>query len=200
MPWVPWFISRFQTAKCIWWSWVFSKRKSHRDLTVCTCIFTHRYFGISADCLCSLGRNVARVVAGVRGWSQQVRVQSSGRAGWGSLDCSCLHKIWPQINQTASVSTAAVPKPPWAKITKVQEKKIDFWSPYKMKKNFFIVLYNLWIVSVFDSSLLKANLRYSGASTTRVHEFVGAEQVRQDPVLMLINRAWSRASLHQLRI
>lgn len=120
----------------MWWSWLLSNQKSHKDLTVCVYIFTHSYFGISANWLYLLRGNVDWAIAGVRGWSSQVTVGVTGRAGWGSLDCSCLHKMWPQINQTASVSTAAVSKPLWEKLPKHNFKKIDFWSSYKtLKKN-----------------------------------------------------------------
>lgn len=123
---------------------------------------------------------------GIEGVVPQVRARVSGRAGWRSLDCSCLHKIWPRINQTASVSIAAVPKPPWAKITKVEWKKIDFLEfvqnreeKLKVKSYLLLLTSTCW--------QLKANVGYSESSTTRVYMYVSAKQVRQDHVPMLIN-------------
>lgn len=151
-------------------------------------IFSHiAFLAFWLTWLYLLSGNMDWAFAGARGWSQQVRVQVTGRAGWGNLDCSCLHKIWPQINQTDSVSTGAVPKPLWAKITKIQQKKIVFWNSYKTgkrkpkMKNYLF----LWLLPADSWKQMLG----TGASTTVACAGISVKQVRRDRVLMLINRS-----------
>lgn len=52
----------------MWWSWLLSNRKSHKDLTVCIYIFTHSFSGVLV--------NLA--VFAVEMWTEHLQEQGGG--------------------------------------------------------------------------------------------------------------------------